>query len=217
MALKTRLEKLKEVAEDLNATMKLDPSIGTDIESAKNLKQAIKEEMGTGGANEAGEPDGSCQLYDTDQQTLKDETWEYLTDTLGIEPKTAEAAAPSPDKPKKSETVQKKEEEKVGKKKTAKKTAAKKAPAKKKAAPAKTNGDNTLSIGEAKDAVRKLLMAGKKLTKDEIVKELKITPKRAGDALSFLKNAKYANGRPLNILKNDDKQFHLDKKKKYLD
>jgi hypothetical protein len=132
----SRLEKLKEIAKDLNETMALDPAIDTDVESAKVLKNAIKREMETGGE------DGGCQLFPKDRETLQDETWEYLTETLGIEPREQEAAAPPSEKPKKSEKIQEKKEEKkvaTKKKAAAKKKAAKKAAAKKKATPAKKN------------------------------------------------------------------------------
>jgi outer membrane biosynthesis protein TonB len=149
------MERLTDVAEDLNTTMKLSPPIDIEVESAKVLKNAIKREMESEGG----------QLYDTDKQTLKDETWEYLTETLEIVPRTQEAAAPPPDKPKKSEKVQKKKEEK----KVAKKNAAtkKKAPAKKKAekkaAPAKKKAaPKNTSVGPSnKEKVYKLWKNGK--------------------------------------------------------
>lgn len=121
----TRLEKLREVAEDLNVTMKLKPTIDIEVESAKELKQNILKEMGV--------DDG--QLYKRDVETLKPETWEYLTDTLGIDPRDPPPST-GQDAPTKSPKANKKEEEKVA---TKKKAAAKKktAPAKKKAAPAK--------------------------------------------------------------------------------
>lgn len=154
---KSRLEKLVEVAEDLNTTMKLDPSIDTSVESAKELKQAIRKEM---------EAEGG-QLYETDQQTLKDETWEYLTKTLEVVPRPTEAATPPPDKPKKSEKVQKKEEEKVGKKTAA---AKKKTAAKKKSAPAKREVDEYgFRPGTKKSEAMKQIAKGK--TKYDKLKE----------------------------------------------
>lgn len=210
----TRLEKLQEVARDLNETMKLDPPIDADVESAKELKQAIKAEMGAEGG----------QLYDTDAETLKEETWEYLTETLEIEPRKAGAQAPPPAAPKKSPAkAEKKKEEKVAKKTAAKKVPAKKkspvkekvATAKKKEAP-KAASNNKLTIKEAKAATRKLMLAGESLTRDELAKKLGGTSKQAGDALSFLKNEKFADGKPLNIVKDEDKKFHVPKNKKYL-
>lgn len=212
-----RLEKLQDVAEDLNKCLKLKPTINADTESAKELKKAILAEMAVDGG----------QLYDTDQEMLKSETWDYLINTLEIEPRDAPQAKPS-DKSKKSSKITEEEKEMAGKKgkgKEKKKTPAKKTALAKKVEKKKTpvkatkkkNSDNTLTIKEAKAATRKLLMASKKLTKDELAAELKGTSKQAGDALSFLKNAKYADGRPLNIVKDADGKFGLPKSKKYLD
>jgi hypothetical protein len=154
----TRLEKLKEVAKDLNETMKLDPPIDVDVESAKELKQAIKEEMETEGG----------QLFETDVETLKEDTWEYLTDTLSIEPRKAEAAAPPAGASKKSKKIQKEKEEKVGKKAAAKKKAA--PTTKKKAAPAKREVDEYgFRPGTKKSEAMKVIAKGK--TKYDKLKE----------------------------------------------
>jgi hypothetical protein len=153
----SRLEKLKEIARDINEAIKMDPPISTDSDSAKELKEHIREEM---------EAEGG-QLYDTDKDTLKEPTWEYLTETLGIVPRQQEAAAPPLEKPKKSEKAQKKKEEKTVAKKAA---AKKKAPAKKKAAPAKREVDEYgFRPGTKKSEAMKLIAKGK--TKYDKLKE----------------------------------------------
>jgi len=214
----TKLEMMQAVAKDCNRVLKMDPAIPADLKTTEAMKKAILKEM-----------DG--ELYDTDEANLKPETFAFLTNNLGVKPKEdpgqADAADPQdaikekPPReggkpPTKSKAVQAKQEEE----KAARKDAAEKGKETKEKKPGKTKGkdpDAPMTINEAKDAVRELLLAGKEMTRDQIAEKLDIAPKKAGDALSYLKNPKFSRGRPLNIKKDGEGRFHLPKKKKYLD
>lgn len=155
----SRLDKLKEIAADLNAKLKLDPALDVEVDSAKALKAAIVKEM---------EAEGG-QLYNEDQELLEEDTWEYLTDTLELEPKPAPTKSDD-DKPTKAPGVQKKKEEaEMAKKKAKKEKGKKKAavtkdakPVKKKAPAAKKKKtEKKLSGPSNKEKVYKLWNAGK--------------------------------------------------------
>jgi len=109
----TKLEMMQAVAKDCNRVLKMDPAIPTDLKTTEAMKKAILKEM-----------DG--ELYDTDEENLKPETFAFLTNNLGIDvkedPGQADAADPQdalkekPPKergkpPTKSKAVQAKQEE----------------------------------------------------------------------------------------------------------
>ena len=204
---KSRLEKLIEVGNDLNTTMKLEPPIPVDVESAKELKQLIKDEMALEGG----------QLYETDKQTLKDETWEYLTETLGISPRKATPAASTTHKPKKSE--KKKEEQKVAKaavKKKAAKKAAKKA-VKKKAAPAAAKKGPGV-IASIREIVLSAKTKAKAMSKDDILKKMiKAFPDREEKSLKNTINvqvpSRITKETDYDVIKTDAGLYWVRKKK----
>jgi len=118
MAKKSRLEMLQDVAKDLNKVLKLKPAIPIDADSSKELKAAILVEMNAEGG----------QLYNTDKEMLETDTWEYLTETLDIEPNVAPGSGDTVDpedavpekEPKKGKAKAAKTEEKEDKPKTEK-------------------------------------------------------------------------------------------------
>ena len=213
----TKMEIHVAYVEEMNEALKLDPPISTEADSVKELKKLIKKEMAM--------YDG--QLFVFDQEKVSEELWEFLTDDLDIEPrpkkewasflKVMEKAEQEKEQGEETDTETETETELKGKdeditdKKTEKKKAGTdgKTKGKEKAKATDKTQEGGLTMKQAKAAVRKLMESGKKMTRDEIAEKLDITSKKAGDALSFLKNEKYADGPVLNIVKDDKGRFSL--------
>ncbi len=78
-----KMKHLVTIAKDLNKQWDLSPPIDLEVEKTSELKRGIREKA-------------EKYLYDTDDQILKEVSWKYLTETLGVKPKLAEAKEEEP-------------------------------------------------------------------------------------------------------------------------
>lgn len=188
----TKLEKMKAVAEDLNEVLAMDPPIPVDVSTTTDMRGAILVEV-------------ADQIYESDKENLKKETWDYLINNLGIEPLSDPGSGDAVDP-----------EDAIPEKKTKPKAQKKeqKAPPKERGkAERKESGKSVTAL--RRDMIRQLIEKGK-FTRKEIAEQ--VYEKYSDGAKSTIttiitdsKNPKYS---PFDRRAREDKDGILSFKKK---